>query len=439
MPLRWNPIPLDDLIAETALPPPGTPLSPEDAKRLAFLYAWQGVGKVSPNPLVGAVLVDQEHRFLAGGAHLAVGSGHAEINALLAAKANGQTAKLPGSTLYVTLEPCAHHGRTPPCAPEVQAQGVKRVVFGYKDPNPLVNGRGEAFLKTHGLEVEFDRKWSETCQKLVEFFVWNILHELPFVGLKVATGLDGVMANLGDQRVWITGERARAFGHFLRLHYDAIAIGANTLIADNPTLGPTHAILKGRNPVKVIVDPQGRGIRSRALTDFNVFAGSNRRVLWITGEQVSPEALDRLKALGSLGGEHLSLPTDGQGVIAAESILSALKKRGITSVLLEGGAGLYAEFLQAGLVNRLHFFQAPKLAASKDPIFFAQAYSRLLGSTNRLRGSELRGDTDLTPLGEDLLIERLLARTPVEPSRGFSTSQSISPDANDRMKDPAVR
>ena len=404
MTVLWNKVPKDERLRDLTLPEPLTPISREDAQHLAELVALKGLGQVAPNPLVGAVLVDRQHRFLAAGAHERVGQHHAEINALTAydsAKNQVAGVDLRDGTLYVTLEPCAHQSRTPACAPRVAACGVGHVVYGAVDSNPAVNGRGAALLVAHHVAVQHDQHWQPRCTTLAEIFFWNMQKRTPFVGLKAATSLDGAIAVRGDQRAWITGPRARAYGHFLRLYYDAIMIGQRTLMADNPTLDTRDALTSGRSPWRIVLDPDGSALRSRAPKTWNLLGSSPEKVIWLLGKDAV--AARETKALDDLGIQrrHLDFYPTGSAEFNPVQILAVLAGLGITSVLLEGGAGLYGSFLAAGLVNRVHLFQSARLFGGFETVH----WTRSAGALTPAAASA----TEITPLDDDWLIETRLS------------------------------
>ena len=363
-------IALDQAVAALVLPPPGTPITPVEAKRLAVMVAYRGLGNVAPNPLVGAVCVDSEHCFISAGAHERVGHAHAEINAIAAAKVAGLRDQLKGGTMYVTLEPCAHSNRTPACAPQVVGCGVSSVVFGVVDPNPKVSGRGADLVNAAGVNCEYDPSWTAECSKLAEIFLWNMRHGSPFVGLKVATSMDGVMARQGDRRAWITGPRARAYGHFLRVTYDAILIGTGTLISDDPILDTRDSLWPGRSPVRVVLDPDGRGLKAKPDMGWRILSHAPEAVLWITCQQLDSQATKVKQALVEKGIQTITLPTHQTGTFAPVDILTVLHGIGVSSVLIEGGLGTYKPFLNAKAVNHLHLFQAPKLLGGNDALYF---------------------------------------------------------------------
>lgn len=402
--VAWHPVPKDEQLQLLKLPAVGTPLTAAEAQRLATLYALRGAGRVAPNPLVGAILVDRDHRFLAAGAHEQVGSRHAEINALEAyqAVAAAGAGSLDGGTLYVTLEPCAHANRTPACAPRVAKSGVARVVYGILDPNPAVDGRGAALLAAAGVQAAQDPEWRHDCERLAEVFLWNMRQKLPFVALKAAASLDGYIARRGDKRAWLTGERARAYGHFLRTYYDAIVVGQNTLLADDPLFDTRLALTAGRTPLRVVLDPDGAALLSRPACDWRMLQQDASQVLWIVGPRIAGPSATLLAKVKDRGAQTLTLPLDSHGLFAPKALLEALGERGVTSLLLEGGAGLYSSFLRDGLVQKLHLFQAPRLLGGAD----ALSWTAGVGPLTTAADSAI----EISPLGEDWVIEASLGR-----------------------------
>jgi diaminohydroxyphosphoribosylaminopyrimidine deaminase/5-amino-6-(5-phosphoribosylamino)uracil reductase len=377
--IRWFNLAKDELLRDLALPAAGEPLTPDDACNMALAVALRGLGAVSPNPLVGAVLVDQEHRFLAAGAHEKVGSLHAEANVLKQVREQGREARLEGAILYVTLEPCAHEGRTPSCARAVAATGIRKVVYGLRDPNPLVAGKGAALLREAGVEVieaaaaQTLKPWSAACADLAGVFLHNISTGRIFTGMKVASSLDGVVAFEGDRRVWITGDRARAYGHFLRLAYDAVAVGAGTALADNPRLDVRHPFLGGhvtcRTPRRVVFDPRGRALD--ALCDSpaaNLIHFQSETTIWIVAGQ---EQIARAQERGIKVVQVPCEPSTGRFIWA--EVDEALQGLGVRSVLLEGGPGLYQAVLGGNdqrtrpELQKLHLFQAPVILGDRSP------------------------------------------------------------------------
>lgn len=297
------------------------------------------LGSTAPNPAVGAVLV-RDGRVLGEGHTQPVGGPHAEIVALRAAAAAGEDVR--GATLFVTLEPCCHHGRTPPCTDALIAAGVSRVVAGVEDPFHQVAGRGVAQLRAAGLAVEVGQA-ADDCRALVLGFARAQLHGLPEVSAKVGCSLDGAIATAEGESQWITGERARAHAHGLRAEHDAILVGVGTLLADDPRLTCRTAV--GRDPVPVVLDSNLRSPPSAAA-----FAGP-RRALVVCAED-APER--------DLPAEILRVPrVDGR--VGLEPALRALAARGLHRVLVEGGAEVHRALLDASLVDTLHVYLADLL------------------------------------------------------------------------------
>jgi diaminohydroxyphosphoribosylaminopyrimidine deaminase/5-amino-6-(5-phosphoribosylamino)uracil reductase len=288
------------------------------------------------------------------GYHEAAGGPHAEINALAAAGDLGR-----GGTLYVTLEPCNHHGRTPPCTEAILRSGVRRVVVGCLDPNPQVRGGGAEVLRGRGLDVEVGVE-EEGCRRLNDAFIKHVTTGLPLVMAKVAASLDGRIATrTGDSR-WISNERSRRFVHRLRWAADAILVGVGTIVADNPKLtarGPTRG---RRKPLRVILDTHLRTpLESRVVT-----SGEEAPTVIATGPEPDWE---RLAVFEKQGVEVLPLPLE-EGWVSLPALLKVLGARQITSVLVEGGAEVHGSFFRAGLVDKVYFFFAPKIMGGRDAV-----------------------------------------------------------------------
>ncbi len=334
--------------------------------RLALKEARKGLGRTSPNPPVGAVVVDPESgEVLARGYHRRAGEPHAEAVALARA---GERAR--GATLYVTLEPCHHHGRTPPCTGAILAAGIRRVVIGTRDPNPRASG-GLVYLRSRGLEVRVGVLEKE-CRYLTRFFLKRVITGRPWVILKVAASLDGRIATrTGDSR-WITGEEARRYTHRLRDLCDAILVGRKTVEADDPEL--TCRLPGGRNPVRIVLDT-----RLSLSPEFRIFRTAQEVPTWIVcGEGADPE---RERLFRDLGVEVIRIP-EKAGWVDLGALLEALSQREILSVLVEGGGEVHGSFLDAGLVDEIFFFlgpviiggkEAPPAVAGKGPTKLSQA------------------------------------------------------------------
>jgi len=330
--------------------------------RRALGLARRGLGLSSPNPAVGALVV-KSGRIVGEGFHLRAGGPHAEVIALAQA---GPRAK--GATLYVTLEPCHHQGRTPPCTRAILRAGIRRVVYGAKDPNPRVAGGGGDFLQKKGLAVAAG-VLREECALEHRFFLTHVTTGRPHVILKTATTLDGKTAShTGDSR-WITGEAARRHVHRLRLWCDAICVGIGTVLADDPQL--TCRLKKGRDPLRVVVDTKLRLPPAAKVLDRAAGGGC----LVACGAR---PPLRKKKALEAAGAEVLALPGK-EGLVDLAALLDALGARGVTSLLLEGGAELAWGFLSQNLVQDVFYFFAPKIIGGKSapPMVGGQGFARM--------------------------------------------------------------
>jgi len=312
--------------------------------RLALRLARRGLGRTSPNPAVGAVVV-AGGVVVGRGFHRRAGLPHAEVEALRAAGVRAR-----GATVYVTLEPCAHHGRTPPCTEALVAAGVGRVVVGTDDPNPRVPGDGTGRLRAAGIEV-VRGVLADECAALIAPFRKHVTSGLPWVTLKLAASLDGRIATVTGDARWITGEDSRRYAHRLRAEHDAILVGAETVRRDDPEL--TCRIRGGRNPLRVVLDGRLRvPAQARVLT-----TAGTAPTLVLTG-RTAPAA--RLRRIAARGAEVVRLP-DVDGRLPWRGVLRALGRRGVMSVLVEGGAAVAAAALRAREVDRLLLFVAPKL------------------------------------------------------------------------------
>jgi len=307
--------------------------------------AWNGLGKVSPNPMVGCVIV-RNGKIVGEGFHRQFGEAHAEIYALLQA---GKKAR--GATLFVNLEPCAHFGKTPPCTDAIVQSGISTVVIASKDPNPLVAGKGIRRLHGAGITVKVGILRKE-AEFLNEKFFKFMNTGLPFVGIKLAQTLDGRIADTAGTSKWITSEKARKEVHKLRSEYDAVMVGAHTVFKDDPEL--TVRFIKAENPIRVVVD--GRMVLP---TTRKIFDTSNAPT-WVLTSTAAVRANDRkIQKLVVQGVRILAVSTSR--LLSTESILNALAAEGVSSVLLEGGASLIAPFVKHSFVDSLHLFIAPKI------------------------------------------------------------------------------
>lgn len=320
--------------------------------KLALDLASSAKGKTNPNPIVGAVIV--KDGVIAGtGIHRKAGEPHAEVHAF---KMAGEYAK--GGTLYVTLEPCSHYGKTPPCANLVKESGIKRVVVAMEDPNPEVAGRGIALLKEAGIEVEVGILEKE-ARRLNERFIHNMTTGRPFVLSKFAMTLDGKLATHTGHSKWITGEESRHSVHLLRNEVDAILVGIGTVLADNPSLTTRLPEGGGKNPVRIILDSE-----LRVPLDSHVLQVEEARTVIVTHENAS---LEKIASLSERGVEFIMVPKTEAG-LDLEILMAELYKKGITDVLLEGGSEVNASFLRAGLIDKYLIYVAPKLLGGRNSL-----------------------------------------------------------------------
>lgn len=347
--------------------------------RLALELGRRGLGRTRPNPPVGAVVV-RDGRVVGSGWHRRAGTAHAEAIALAQAGAAAR-----GATLYLTLEPCTHQGRMPPCAPQVVASGVKRVVIAAIDPNPVVSRRGVAQLRRAGIAVTTGVE-SEAAQELIASFARHVVTGRPFVRLKLAASADGRIATRTGASRWITGAPARRLVHRWRNEMDAVLVGVDTVIADDPELTCRRA--GGRNPVRVVVDGSLRiPPRARLLHD-------GRAPVWIATS--SRHDKTRAGRLARSGAEILPVAARG-GHVDLDALLAALGRRDVTSVLVEAGARLSAALIAGGHVDELCWFSAPLLIGGDGLPMIGPLGVR------SLRGAFPLADLRVERVGDDLL------------------------------------
>ena len=310
---------------------------------VALGLARRGLGNTAPNPAVGCVLArpDLGHRVVGRGWTQAGGRPHAETEAIRRA---GDLAR--GATAYVTLEPCCHHGQTPPCTDALIAAGVKRVVVAAQDPDDRVAGGGIKSLKNAGIDVSVGLL-EGAANRVNAGFLKRITKSRPHITLKTATSLDGYIAAKPGQQQWITGEPARAYGHYLRARHDAILTGMGTVRADNPSLTCRLPGLENTSPIRVVMDPQ-----LEIPSDSNLVSTAQSTPTWIiTGNDSSLCDADGLSVF------HLDLDTGGK--LDPAAVAALLAEQGVNRVLLEAGGKLNAAFLNAGLVDEIYWFRAP--------------------------------------------------------------------------------
>lgn len=359
-------------------------MTDESYIRLTLELARKGKGKVSPNPLVGAVIV-KNNKIIGVGYHEYFGGPHAEINAINNAKED-----LEGATLYVNLEPCSHFGKTPPCADEIIKRKFKKVVIGTYDMNPLVCGKGAQKLIDAGIEVKVGVLENE-CMELNKFFFNYIVKNIPYVTIKAAITLDGKIADQKKYSKWISSVYSRQEVHNLRAEYDAVLVGSNTVKIDDPKL--TVRFCEGRNPIRVVIDKD----LSLGL-NYKIFEIEREGQLLIVARQSSSAKKDKIAKLQKAGAEIIFLKENKNGEINLKQLLKELSKRKIASVLVEGGSKIYSSFIKNQLFDELLLFIAPKLLGKGIP-FIEDIGISSLKKTMQL---ELR---NYKKIGDDLLVE----------------------------------
>src|SRR5512133_1475414 len=346
----------------------------------ALTLARRGIGKTSPNPAVGCVIV-KDGTVVGEGWHRKAGSPHAEIHALEMA---GDAAR--GADVYVTLEPCCHTGKTPPCSEALIKAGVRRVVAGMSDPNPQVNGGGLAVLKQAGIKASCG-VLEDDCRAINRPFTKHITTGMPYVTYKCATTLDGNIATITGESRWISCEESRKHVHRMRARIDAIMVGVDTVIADNPQLTVRH--VRGKNPLRVIVDT-----RLRTPESVNVLNGHRTAKTIIATTETNP----RVHARYLKQGVAIIVCEELDGRVSMQDLLQKLGAMGVQSILLEGGGRLAGDMLQHGLIDDLVFFVAPKIIGNNGFAPFA-----LEGITSMDQAVRLEF-IDVSRSGVDLMI-----------------------------------
>ncbi|MCX5891024.1 MAG: bifunctional diaminohydroxyphosphoribosylaminopyrimidine deaminase/5-amino-6-(5-phosphoribosylamino)uracil reductase RibD [Deltaproteobacteria bacterium] len=318
--------------------------------KLALRLAAKGAGWVSPNPMVGAVVVQDGH-IVGQGYHRRVGAPHAEVEALRQA---GDASR--GADLYVTLEPCNHQGRTPPCTQAILAAGVSRVIIATPDPNPKVAGGGCAYLRSQGVAVETGVLSTEARRLNEAWFHW-VATGLPWVIAKAACSLDGKIATATGESQWLTGEASRAYGHRLRHRVDAILVGINTALSDDPQLTTRLRRGRGQDPIRVVLDS-----RLRLPLTTKLFRLNSPAPTWVACTATAPK--EKIRAIKDLGAEVLVFPSES-GRVPLKPLLELLGKQQVQSLLVEGGAEVLGGFFDQRLVNQFYFFFAPKILGGR--------------------------------------------------------------------------
>jgi diaminohydroxyphosphoribosylaminopyrimidine deaminase/5-amino-6-(5-phosphoribosylamino)uracil reductase len=357
-----------------------------DFMRVALRLARRGYGTTSPNPMVGAVLV-KDGKIIGRGWHRRAGGPHAEIEALRDAARRGNSPR--GATLYVTLEPCCTHGRTPPCTEAVIGAGIKRVVVGATDPNPKHAGRGFPILRRAGIRVT-SGVLAEDCARLNEAFNHWVVRRTPLVIVKAAMTLDGKIATASGDSKWITGEKARNYGMKLRQGSDAILVGINTVLADDPSLTFRSRRKVGARLRRIVLDSQARTpLRAKVVRDE--FAPLTTIVVSRRAPKSRVAALARKV--------RVLVAPERAGALDLRWLLKRLGRENVTQLLVEGGGEVNASFLLGGLAQRVAFFYAPKILGGRD------ARKGVAGAGVRTLAEALTlDDVVWRRLGDDLLL-----------------------------------
>lgn len=350
--------------------------------KLALKLALKAKGQTTPNPIVGAVVV-KNGRIIGKGYHGRAGFAHAEVIALEQAGIKAQ-----GAALYVTLEPCVHFGRTPPCVDMIIRKGIKEVIVGMLDPNPLNNGKGIQMLRLHNIKVETGVLENE-LKKANEVFIKYIVKKMPFITVKVGQSLDGKISTKTGESKWITSDKSRAYAHRLRAGYDAIMVGVNTVLRDNPKL---EVWFSKKQPKKIIIDSQ-----LSIPQDANIFLG-NQEVIIVTLPVKSGQETENRKALTQKA--TILEVKEKSGQINLKDMMKKLAALGITNILIEGGGTLIGSLFDDGLVDKVLFFISPKIIGGKDAI------SSVMGQgIARIDRAYKLKEVKLKRIAEDFLIE----------------------------------
>lgn len=326
----------------------------EKYMKLALELAYKGKGKVSPNPMVGAVIV-KDSKIIGSGYHKEYGREHAEINAI-----NSSSEDISGSTMYVTLEPCSHYGKTPPCVDAIIKNKISKVVIGYIDPNIKVCGKGVKKLRENNIEVEIGVLEKE-CKKINEVFIKYISKKKPFVIMKSAMSLDGKIATSSGESKWISCEESRLEVHNLRSEVSGIMVGVNTIIKDDAEL--TCRVKNGKNPTRIIVDSN-----LRVPLDSNVVNSMHKaRTIIATINNIKKDKIDLLKSKGV----EVIITKEKNKRVDLNDLMLKLGELEIDSILLEGGGNLNYSALEEKIVDKIQIYIAPKIiggASSKTPV-----------------------------------------------------------------------
>ena len=359
-------------------------MSDESYIKLAIEIAKKGSGAVSPNPMVGCVIVKND-RIISAGYHEKFGDNHAEINAIEKAREN-----IEGATLYTNLEPCSHFGKTPPCVDRIIEKKIKRVVIGTNDMNPLVSGRGIRKLKSSGVDVKVGILENE-CIELNRFFFKYITEKIPYVTLKAAQTLDGKIADKSGDSKWISSLDSRKYVHKLRANYDAVLVGYGTVLKDDPKL--TVRLAEGRNPQRIVLD-SNLDLNNK----FKLLLNNKDGKLIILTSKRNIDKKGKIKKILSHKAKIIFVKEDASGKLNLKSALKELAKINISSILVEGGREVYTSFIKKGLYDDIMLFVTPKLIGCGVS---------LLGSINKqnIKNALKLRVRNTEKIGDDFLIE----------------------------------
>lgn len=357
-------------------------LTDESYIKLTLEIAKRGAGSVSPNPMVGCVIIKND-KIIGAGYHEKYGENHAEVNAIESAKES-----VEGAVLYVNLEPCCHEGKTPPCVDRIIKEKIKKVVVGTLDMNPIVSGKGIKKLKAAGIEVKAGVLEQE-CIDLNKFFFKYISRQMPYVTLKAAQTLDGRIADVSGQSRWISSLPSRKKVHMLRAKYDAVMVGTNTILKDDPKLNVR--LVEGRNPKRVIIDA-----KLAVSLDHNIYFDNN--VILITSNAAAGKKKKMFKKIMDKGIDVILTDSLDSGRMDLKTILKQLAEKNISSLLVEGGSRLYTSFIEENLFDDIALFISPK--------FLGAGLSTIndLGIRNMKDVYKLKINS-FEKVGEDLFVE----------------------------------
>jgi diaminohydroxyphosphoribosylaminopyrimidine deaminase / 5-amino-6-(5-phosphoribosylamino)uracil reductase len=329
-------------------------LTDESYIKLAIEIAKKGMGSVGPNPLVGCVIIKNE-RIIGAGFHEKYGGKHAEINAIESA-----IESVEGSIMFLNLEPCSHHGLTPPCTDKIIESKIKRVVVGTLDMNPLVSGKGIKKLKSAGIEVKVGLLENE-CVSLNKFFFKYIISGLPYVTLKVAQTLDGRIADEHGESKWISSAQSRRYVHDLRSKYDAVLVGAGTVKKDDPNL--TVRLVEGRNPRRIMIDT----CLSIKSTNKLYLNNGDKKLIIVTSVK-NTDKKNKIKRLENCGAQLIFVSEEEKNKLNLKEVLKELGKMKISSILVEGGGGIFTSFVKKNVFDEILLFISPKILGSGLPV-----------------------------------------------------------------------